>query len=36
VRGELGEASPLILDGGPCRVGIEATICDPLLPLRPR
>jgi len=28
VRAEFGEAGPLILDGGPCRVGIESTICD--------
>lgn len=28
VRQELGEAVPLILDGGPCRVGLESTIVD--------
>jgi L-threonylcarbamoyladenylate synthase len=28
VRAELGERVPLILDGGPCRVGIESTIVD--------
>ncbi len=28
VRQELGDAVPLILDGGPCRVGLESTIVD--------
>lgn len=28
VRAEFGDAVPLILDGGPCRVGIESTIVD--------
>lgn len=28
VREELGERVPLILDGGPCKVGIESTIVD--------
>jgi L-threonylcarbamoyladenylate synthase len=28
VREELGDAVPLILDGGPCTVGIESTIVD--------
>jgi L-threonylcarbamoyladenylate synthase len=28
VRGELGDAVDLILDGGPCRVGIESTVLD--------
>jgi L-threonylcarbamoyladenylate synthase len=28
VRGELGNAVDLILDGGPCRVGIESTVLD--------
>jgi L-threonylcarbamoyladenylate synthase len=28
VREELGDRVPLILDGGPCRVGIESTIVD--------
>lgn len=28
VRHELGEAVDLILDGGPCRVGIESTVLD--------
>ncbi|ANX03357.1 L-threonylcarbamoyladenylate synthase [Immundisolibacter cernigliae] len=28
VRDEFGAAVPLILDGGPCRVGIESTIVD--------
>ena len=28
VRNEFGDALPLILDGGPCRVGIESTIVD--------
>jgi L-threonylcarbamoyladenylate synthase len=28
VREELGEAVPLVLDGGPCAVGIESTILD--------
>ena len=28
VRIEFGDAVPLILDGGPCRVGIESTIVD--------
>lgn len=28
VRAEFGDALPLILDGGPCRVGIESTIVD--------
>lgn len=28
VRTELGTAVPLILDGGPCRVGVESTIVD--------
>jgi L-threonylcarbamoyladenylate synthase len=28
VRDELGDRVPLILDGGPCRVGIESTILD--------
>jgi L-threonylcarbamoyladenylate synthase len=28
VREELGEAVPLVLDGGPCQVGIESTILD--------
>ena len=28
VREELGEAVPLVLDGGPCAVGIESTIVD--------
>jgi len=28
VRAEFGAAAPLILDGGPCRVGLESTILD--------
>src|SRR5204862_5310860 len=28
VRDELGDAVDLILDGGPCRVGIESTVLD--------
>ncbi len=28
VRDEFGEAVPLVLDGGPCKVGIESTIVD--------
>jgi len=28
VWSELGEAVPLVLDGGPCRVGVESTILD--------
>ena len=28
VRDDLGDAVPLILDGGPCQVGIESTIVD--------
>ncbi len=28
VRAEFGDALPLVLDGGPCRVGIESTIVD--------
>ncbi len=28
VRAEFGAAAPMILDGGPCRVGIESTIVD--------
>jgi len=28
VRTELGEAVPLILDGGPCLVGVESTVID--------
>jgi L-threonylcarbamoyladenylate synthase len=28
VRAELGDAVPLILDGGPCAVGVESTIVD--------
>ncbi len=28
VRAELGEAVPLILDGGPCAVGLESTVLD--------
>jgi len=28
VRDELGERVPLVLDGGPCQVGIESTIID--------
>lgn len=28
VREELGEAIPLIIDGGPCEVGIESTVVD--------
>lgn len=28
VRDEFGDAVPLVLDGGPCRVGIESTIVD--------
>src|SRR5205085_4067520 len=28
VRQELGDAVDLILDGGPCRVGIESTVLD--------
>lgn len=28
VRDEFGDAVPLILDGGPCRVGLESTIVD--------
>jgi L-threonylcarbamoyladenylate synthase len=28
VRAEFGDAVPLILDGGPCRVGLESTIVD--------
>jgi L-threonylcarbamoyladenylate synthase len=28
VRTELGDAVPLILDGGPCRVGVESTVLD--------
>ena len=28
VRDEFGDALPLVLDGGPCRVGIESTIVD--------
>jgi L-threonylcarbamoyladenylate synthase len=35
VREELGEAVDYILDGGPCRVGIESTILD-LSGVRPR
>src|SRR5258706_6407157 len=39
VRDELGEAVDLILDGGPCRVGIESTVVDltvqPARSLRP-
>jgi L-threonylcarbamoyladenylate synthase len=28
VRTELGNAVPLILDGGPCRIGVESTVLD--------
>ncbi len=28
VRTELGDAVPLVLDGGPCRVGIESTVLE--------
>jgi L-threonylcarbamoyladenylate synthase len=28
VWAELGEAVPLILDGGPCRIGVESTVLD--------
>jgi len=28
VRAELGDAVPLILDGGPCRIGVESTVLD--------
>src|SRR6185295_14064025 len=28
VREELGDAVDLVLDGGPCRVGIESTVVD--------
>ncbi len=28
VRAEFGDATPLVLDGGPCEVGIESTIVD--------
>jgi L-threonylcarbamoyladenylate synthase len=28
VRGEFGDALPIVLDGGPCEVGIESTIID--------
>ncbi|MFM6987393.1 MAG: L-threonylcarbamoyladenylate synthase [Arenimonas sp.] len=28
VREEFGDATPLVLDGGPCQVGIESTIVD--------
>ncbi len=28
VRDSLGDAIPLILDGGPCRVGVESTVLD--------
>jgi L-threonylcarbamoyladenylate synthase len=28
VRAELGDAVPLILDGGPCAVGVESTVLD--------
>ena len=28
VRAEFGDATPLVLDGGPCKVGIESTIVD--------
>ena len=28
VRQEFGDAIPLIIDGGPCRVGIESTVLD--------
>jgi L-threonylcarbamoyladenylate synthase len=28
VRAELGDAVPLVLDGGPCAVGVESTIVD--------
>ncbi|MFM7310765.1 MAG: L-threonylcarbamoyladenylate synthase, partial [Flavobacteriales bacterium] len=28
VQAQLGEAIPLILDGGPCEVGVESTIID--------
>jgi L-threonylcarbamoyladenylate synthase len=28
VRAELGDAVPLILDGGPCAVGVESTVVD--------
>jgi L-threonylcarbamoyladenylate synthase len=28
VQAELGDAVPLILDGGPCRVGVESTVVD--------
>ena len=28
VRGELGDAIDLILDGGPCQIGIESTVLD--------
>ena len=28
VRAELGDAVPLVLDGGPCTVGVESTIVD--------
>lgn len=28
VRDELGDAVPLVIDGGPCKVGIESTVVD--------
>jgi L-threonylcarbamoyladenylate synthase len=28
VRAELGDAVPLVLDGGPCRVGLESTVLE--------
>jgi L-threonylcarbamoyladenylate synthase len=36
VREELGDAVDLILDGGPCKVGIESTVLDLTTPPRPR
>ncbi|PKO84971.1 MAG: threonylcarbamoyl-AMP synthase [Betaproteobacteria bacterium HGW-Betaproteobacteria-11] len=36
VRDELGEAVAVVLDGGPCAVGIESTILDLTRPERPR
>jgi L-threonylcarbamoyladenylate synthase len=35
VRNELGDAVDLVLDGGPCKVGIESTVLD-LVSARPR
>ena len=35
VRTELGDAVPLILEGGPCRIGLESTVLDLSAPGKP-